>query len=278
MPEEILSIRNLSVRLGRGKRDFVSVLDHISLSLKRGHILALTGNSGAGKSMLCHTILGLKYFCAARYEHTGEIVFQGIDLLKTSDEDMLHIYRKDIAFIPQNPLMIFDPLRTVEQHMMQVLRICLNLDHDAAARRLGNALEKAGLVHQVYMLSCRPSMLSRGTLQRLALALCLAKNPKIIIADEATSALDSISSAQLLHFLRAFCTNENTSCLLVTHHLGIATQFADRIAIIDHGNICEENSIQEFLDHPRHEKSQTLLKQMRLLYPCDDIDIKSKSY
>lgn len=278
MSEEILSIRNLSVRLGQGINNFVPVLSNISLSLKCGHILALTGDSGVGKSMLCQTILGLKYFCAARYKHTGEILFQGTDLLKISDEDMLHIYRKDIAFIPQNPLMIFDPLRTVQQHMTQVLRICLNLDHNSAKHCLSDALEKAGLPNQAYILSCWPSMLSRGTLQRLALTLCLAKNPKFIIADEATSALDSISSAQLLHLLREFCTNKNISCLLVTHHLGIAAQFSDRIAVMDQGNICEENSIQEFLSHPHHEKSQTLLNQMRLLYPCDDIDIKSKCY
>lgn len=279
MSEEILSIHNLSMCLCQAAGcDCIPILGNISLSLKQGNILALTGDSGSGKSMLCHTILGLKHFCITGYECSGEIIFQSKNLLQANDEEMLQIYRKDIAFIPQNPLIIFDPLHTVQQHMIQVLRICLGLDHDAADKRMRNALEKAGLEAHMHLLSCYPAMLSRGTLQRLALALCLAKNPKIIIADEATSALDSISQAQLLSLLQDACVKENMSCLLVTHHLGIAVQFADRIAVMDQGHICEENSIEGFLHHPLHAKSRLLLKQTQLLYPCDDIDIKSKSH
>ncbi len=254
------------------------ILHNINICISAGKILALTGNSGAGKSMLCHMVLGLRHFCSSPFLHTGNIVFKGKDLLTMNQKEMLEIYRKDFAFIPQDPLMIFDPLLRVQQHMAQVLKICLGLSKAQAIETIFACMKKAGLQNQAHILSCYPSMLSRGTLQKLALVLALAKNPKMIIADEATSAMDNIAQTQLLSCLHRACTQQNIACILVTHHLGIAAQYADRIALIDEGKICEENSIQEFLRHPKHPKSRLLLQEICQLYACDNIDTETKSY
>lgn len=265
MPKEILFTDNLTVEL-KIKNQFTPMLNNISLCLKEGEIFALTGNSGAGKSLLCHTILGLKHFCNTDFRQRGKIIFRGKNLLEASNREMQDLYRRQFFVLFQNPSAIFDPMLTVGRHMTEVLTICLELDQKTALLRLESALEKAGLPSDPRILSSPPSNLSRGTLQKLALALCLAKKPQFVIADEAVSALDCISQIQVLSSLIEICKENNSSCLFVTHHIGLASRFADRIAVIDKGTICEINSISEFLKNPQHPESQKLLKETRQLY------------
>lgn len=263
---KVLHIKNLSVM---AKDDKKFLLQDVSIQLYPRELLAVVGNSGAGKSILCHSILGLKSFYHTPFSTSGEILYRGKNLLDESAQSKFWLYQHDFAFLPQDPLSIFDTLYTVQKHMIEVVSSCQHISHRAALSLIKNKLEYVGLSQTPHVLSAYPSMLSRGTLQRLALALCLSKEPRVLIMDEPTSALDAISQAEVLWHL-AQIVQKKIACLMVTHHLGVVAQIAHRIVVLDEGRICEEKPLNDFFSAAEHPTSKKILTGTQQLYTPKD--------
>lgn len=261
---DLLRIENLSISLAFSVPE-KKLLHGVSLSLLEGQILALAGNSGAGKSLLCHAILGLEHFYAQSFNISGQIIYDNKNILMASPSEKLTLYRHHFAFLPQDPFSVFDPLQSVGKHIQQVLFYCRGFNASQALALMQDHLSMMGLTDRLEILHQRPCDLSRGMLQRLALALCLAKNPTVLIADEPTSALDTLSQDQVLAYLTQ-ARRSGISCLLITHHLGVTARCAQRIAVMDCGEVCEEQTITDFFAAPHHAKSRELLANTGQLY------------
>ena len=255
----ILDIKNLN--LGFQCEDiFRQALYDVSFSLEKGKMLSIVGESGCGKTMSAMSIL--KLIPKTARITSGEIFFNGENLLEKSQKEMQHIRGSRIALIPQDPMTSLNPLYTVGDQLLEILKIHQNLQGADAERKAIEAFEAVQIPGAKSRLKNYPHEFSGGMKQRAIIAMALACKAEILIADEPTTALDVTIQAQIMNILNDIKINTGTSILLITHDLALVSENADEIAVMYAGRIVEKASNKEFFANPNHPYSKALLNSL----------------
>jgi microcin C transport system ATP-binding protein len=257
MTDTLLSVRDLSVAFHQGGETSLAV-DRISFDIRRGETVALVGESGSGKSVSANSILKLLPYPAASHP-SGEILFNGKDLLKASDDELRHVRGNDVTMIFQEPMTSLNPLHTIEQQIGEILEIHQQLKGAAARARTLELLEQVGIREAEKRLGAYPHQLSGGQRQRVMIAMALANRPELLIADEPTTALDVTVQAQILELLKSLKDEHGMSMLFITHDLGIVRKIADRVCVMTKGKIVETGPTAEIFANPQHAYTRHLL-------------------
>jgi peptide/nickel transport system ATP-binding protein len=266
--DTLLSIENLSVAF-TNYQGTSSVLNHVSLTVDRGEILGLVGESGCGKSVTARSILRLIPDPPGRVTG-GAIRFAGEDLLKVSKKLMGCIRGREISMIFQEPMNSLNPVFSVGNQMREVVR-----RHRGLGRREADAL-CIGMLHQVQMpdpaevMKKYPHELSGGMRQRVMIAMELACDPRLLIADEPTTALDVTVQGQVLAILTDLSRQRNIAVLLITHDMGVVAQVCDRVAVMYAGQVVELAAVEELFANPLHPYTQGLIAAIPDMDPPRD--------
>jgi microcin C transport system ATP-binding protein len=246
----LLSVQNLSIQFG-DKR----VVNNVSFSIAPGEKYALVGESGSGKTVTSLAVMHLNH--DARY--TGQILFEGQDVLSKSPAQLQRLRGNDIAMIFQEPMTALNPLFTIGNQIAEVLSLHQGLSAKAAALRTVELLDRTGIAEPARRALSFPHQLSGGQRQRAMIAMALACQPKLLIADEPTTALDVTVQGQIIALLNTLQREENMAVLMISHDLGMVRHFADRVGVMEHGNFIEEAPTQMLFDTPKQPYTKKLL-------------------
>ena len=257
MSAPLLSVRDLSVAFTQGGRDTLAV-DRISFDIAQGETVALVGKSGSGKSVSALSILKLLPYPPASHP-SGQILFNGEDLLDKDETDLRRVRGNDITMIFQEPMTSLNPLHTIEKQVGEVLKLHQGMGDKAARQRTLALLEEVGIREPEKRMGAYPHQLSGGQRQRVMIAMALANKPKLLIADEPTTALDVTVQAQILKLLAELKAAQGMSMLFITHDLGIVRKIADRVCVMTGGKIVETGPTKQIFDNPQHEYTRHLL-------------------
>jgi oligopeptide/dipeptide ABC transporter ATP-binding protein len=256
---EILNVNNLNLGF-QTENGFLQALYNVSFSLEQGKILSIVGESGCGKTMSAMSILNL--LPKSTKITSGEILFNGENLLTKTQKQMQHIRGSKIALIPQDPMTSLNPLYTVGDQLLEIIKIHQGLTGNQAEKKAIEALDAVQIPAAKSRLNNYPHEFSGGMKQRAIIAMALACNAEILIADEPTTALDVTIQAQIMKLLNEIKKENNTSILLITHDLALVSENSDNIAVMYSGRIVETAPNNEFFTNPRHPYSNALLKSL----------------
>lgn len=256
---KILDVENLNLGF-MGENRFNQALWDVSFSLHKGEMLALVGESGCGKTISAMSILQLLPKTARIT--SGTIDFYGENLINARRKHLQQIRGSKIALIPQDPMTSLNPLYTVGDQLLEVIRIHQHLKGKAAWQKAIEAFEAVQIPSAEERLKAYPHEFSGGMKQRAIIAMALACNAEILIADEPTTALDVTIQAQIMNLLHEIKTERNTAILLITHDLAVVREHADKVAVMYAGRIIESAPAKEFFEHPRHPYSLALLNSI----------------
>ena len=261
MTGPLLELRGLSTHYvsARGTR-VTRAVDDVSLVLDEGQTLGIVGESGSGKTTLALSLLRLLP-PAARFV-SGEILFEGSDLLKKSEADMRRIRGKRIAMILQDPMASLNPLFTVGDQVAEPIRV-----HEGASRR--NAWSRATDLLKAVRIAAPetrvreyPHQLSGGMRQRIVGAIAISCEPRVLIADEPTTSLDLTIQAQYLKLLRDLQRSHNLALIFITHNLGIVAKMCDQVAVMYAGRLVEQGPVKQIYNTPAHPYTRALLESI----------------
>lgn len=261
--ENILELKSLTVSIDSpiGK---VEAVRGVSLALRPGEVLAIVGESGCGKSMLCRSIMKLLPR-SARIEG-GQIIANGADITGYSQRDMNRLRGKLFSMVLQDPMTALDLTQTVEAQIAEAVRVhSPRLDRQAVHRRVMELMELVGIPQPEKRGKLYPYHFSGGQRQRVVMAIALAADPKILLADEPTTALDVTVQAQILDLLKDIQHRLHTATILVSHDLGVVARAADRVAIMYAGRIVEIGTAEEIYYDPRHPYTWGLMRSLPAL-------------
>jgi len=255
--EALLQVDDLSVNFRQGGM-VTEAVRHVSFDIRRGEIVALVGESGSGKSVTALSTLKLLPYPAAEHP-SGRILFRGDDLLDSDERDLLKVRGNDITMIFQEPMTSLNPLHTVERQIGEILMVHQAMREPQARERTIELLTKVGIRDPETRLQSYPHQLSGGQRQRVMIAMALANNPDLLIADEPTTALDVTVQAQILELLRELRAETGMAMLLITHDLGIVRKMADRVCVMQAGEIVEHGETEDVFTHPQHPYTRHLI-------------------
>lgn len=259
--ETLLEIRNLQTHFFT-RRGVVKVLDGLNLSIQRGQIIGLVGETGAGKSVTGFSIIRLVRRPGRIVG--GEILLNGRDLLKLSEDEMRQVRGTEIAMIFQDPRAALNPVLKIGQLLQQILRYRRGMDANKAH---STALELLQMVHisaPAQRLNVYAHQLSGGMCQRIMIAMALACQPDLLIADEPTTGLDVTIQQQIILLLKELRDRMGTTQIIITHDLGLAAELCDAIAVMYAGDVVEFAPTKELFKHPRHPYTIGLMRSRPL--------------
>jgi microcin C transport system ATP-binding protein len=256
-PEPLVRVEDLSVDFRSSGKDTQAVRN-VSFDIGKGETVALVGESGSGKTVTALSILRLLPYPAASHP-SGSILFKGEDLMALPPDGLRHVRGNQISMIFQEPMTSLNPLHTIEQQIGEVLKIHRGLSDRAARERVLDLLGKVGIEDPKGRLASYPHQLSGGQRQRVMIAMALANEPDLLIADEPTTALDVTIQAQILDLLLQLKDEFNMAMLLITHDLGIVRKMADRVYVMNNGEIVERGATADIFAVPQHPYTKHLL-------------------
>jgi peptide/nickel transport system ATP-binding protein len=249
MTDTVLEVSNLRVEFPT-RSGVLTALDGVSLSIQRGEILGVVGESGAGKSMTGLAILGLLE--PPGRIAGGEIRLSGDRIDSLSEREMENVRGGRIGAIFQDPLTSLNPLFRVGDQLVETIRLHTDLSRDQARARALALLREVGIPAPENRIDAYPHQFSGGMRQRVVIALALCAEPELIVADEPTTALDVSIQAQITALLRQLCRERGTAVMLVTHDMGVIAETADRVAVMYAGRIAEMGTVEDVVRRPRH--------------------------
>jgi len=253
----LLKIDNLAVNFGHGA-EAVEAVRGVSFTIEKGQTVALVGESGSGKSVTALSILQLLPYPNA-WHPQGRITFEDTQLVSAPFRTLQKIRGNRVAMIFQEPMTSLNPLHTIERQVGEVLKIHRGLSDRAARERVLDLLDKVGIDDPKGRLDCYPHQLSGGQRQRVMIAMSLANEPDLLIADEPTTALDVTIQAQILELLSKLKAEFNMAMLLITHDLGIVRKMADRVCVMNNGEIVERGTMADIFAAPKHPYTKHLI-------------------
>lgn len=257
MTAPLLSVRDLSVAFHQGGKETLAV-DRVSFDIAPGEVVALVGESGSGKSVSAASILKLLPYPAASHP-SGEILFEGRDLMTASEQELRAVRGNHITMIFQEPMTSLNPLHNIEKQIGEILALHQAIAGQTARDRTLELLRQVGIRDPEKRLSAYPHELSGGQRQRVMIAMALANRPKLLVADEPTTALDVTVQAQILDLLRQLKADHGMSMLFITHDLGIVRKFADKVCVMTSGKIVESGPVEDIFTSPQHDYTRKLL-------------------
>jgi len=253
----LLSVRDLSVAFAQGGTESLAV-DHVSFDVGKGETVALVGESGSGKSVSALSVLKLLPYPAASHP-SGQILFNGGDLLAKGEKELRKVRGNKITMIFQEPMTSLNPLHTIERQIGEILKLHRGMGDTAARQRTLELLQEVGIHEPQKRLGAYPHQMSGGQRQRVMIAMALANEPELLIADEPTTALDVTVQAQILELLARLKEKNGMSMLFITHDLGIVRRIADRVCVMTKGRIVEHGPTEAIFANPQHEYTRHLL-------------------
>ena len=256
--DDILQVKDLKKYYPIKGGGTVKAVDGISFSIKRGTTMGLVGESGCGKSITSLSIMQLVEIPPGKIE-SGEILYEGEDLLKKSKDEMRKIRGGEIAMIFQEPMTSLNPVFTVGQQIMEALTLHTDLDKAAAKERAIEMLKLVKIPLPEKRFNEYPHQLSGGMRQRVMIAMALSCNPKLLICDEPTTALDVTIQAQILDLINELKEKLGTSIMMITHDLGVIAEVADDVMVMYAGKIVEYGDADEIFENPKHPYTHGLM-------------------
>jgi microcin C transport system ATP-binding protein len=254
----LIEVEDLSVDFNSGET-VTHAVKHVSFDIGDAETVALVGESGSGKTVTALSILRLLPYPAASHP-SGTILFKGENLLTLSPPALRQIRGNKISMIFQEPMTSLNPLHTIERQIAEVLKIHRGMSDRAARERVLDLLGKVGIDDPQGRLACYPHQLSGGQRQRVMIAMALANEPDLLIADEPTTALDVTIQAQILDLLSKLKVEFNMAMLLITHDLGIVRKMADRVCVMNNGEIVERGATADIFAAPKHPYTRHLIE------------------
>lgn len=253
----LVDVHNLHIGFKKGEQ-LQTVVHGVDFYINPHEILALVGESGAGKSLTAQALLRLISENTIAYPQ-GEILFEGRDILQLSPDELRRMRGNEISMIFQEPMSSLNPLHTIAKQLNETLFLHKGYSASQAEPLTLEWLHKVGIRDPEKRLKAFPHQLSGGERQRVMIAMALANEPKLLIADEPTTALDVTIQSQILHLLKDLQQEFGMAILFITHDLGIVRQIADRVAVMQHGKIVETEAAKTLFSRPQHPYTQTLL-------------------
>ena len=254
----LLEIKNLSVSFGEGAKE-IKAMQGASLKIDKGETVALVGESGSGKSVTALSVMKLLPYPIAHHP-SGSIIFAGEELINANEARMRDLRGNRIAMIFQEPLTSLNPLHSIKKQISEVLFVHKMMDKAQAHSRVIELLELVGLEDAIDRLDALPHQFSGGQQQRVMIAMALANEPDLLIADEPTTAVDVTIQAQLLDLLNELRDKLGMALLLITHDLGVVRKMADRVLVMNNGQVVEQGTMTGVFDNPKDSYTQHLFK------------------
>ncbi len=251
----MLEVRDLNVCF-RQDGKATEVVKGVSFDVGRGETVALVGESGSGKSVTALSTVSLLPDSASI---TGSVEYGGKQMVGAAEADLRAVRGNDISFIFQEPMTSLNPLHTLEKQIRESLALHQGTTGEAARTRILELLAKVGIDSPERRLKSYPHELSGGQRQRVMIAMALANGPSLLVADEPTTALDVTIEAQILDLLRELKRTEHMGLLFITHDLGVVRRFAERVCVMQAGEIVEQGTTEEIFQNPRHPYTKKLL-------------------
>ncbi|MBZ4664362.1 MAG: transporter ATP-binding protein [Caloramator sp.] len=248
MKGKLLDIKNLTIHYITDD-GVVKAVNGINIELNKGETLGLVGETGAGKTTTALGIMRLVPNPPGKIL-SGEITFEGKDLLKLPEGEMRKIRGNKISMIFQDPMTSLNPVMTVGEQLAEVIQIHEGLSNEEAIEKAKKMLEMVGIPGERH--TDYPHQFSGGMKQRVVIAIALACNPQLLIADEPTTALDVTIQAQVLDLMKRLKEEFNTAMILITHDLGVVAEVCDKVAIMYAGEIVESASLEDLFENPKH--------------------------
>ena len=256
----LLEVKELHTEFRTGA-GVVPAVDGTSYTVERGETVAIVGESGSGKTAGALSILRLIPDPPGRVTR-GEILFDGRDLLRLSNEEIREIRGSDIGMIFQEPMTSLNPVLTIGRQITETLEQHRGADRVAAQKRAVELLGMVGIADPARRLKQYPHQLSGGMRQRIMIAIALACDPKLIIADEPTTALDVTIQAQILELMKQLTHRLDVALVIITHNLGVVARYANRVNVMYAGRIVEAGLAAQIYHNPRHPYTMALLRSV----------------
>jgi len=269
----LLEVKDLRVHF-HTEDGIVRAVDGVSYSVQRGRALGIVGESGSGKSVSSLTVMGLTRFYG-NASISGEVLFDGEDLLTKTPEEMRRLRGNDIAMIFQDPLSSLHPFYKVGDQIVEAIRTHRKVSRADALDRAVEMLDLVGIPEPRKRADSYPHEFSGGMRQRAMIAMALANDPKLLIADEPTTALDVTVQAQILELIGRLQRELDTAIVLITHDLGVVAEVTDEIAVMYAGRIVEHADKDTIFAAPEHPYTWGLLRSIPRLDTPRDQDRKS---
>ena len=252
MKNSILAINNLKVFPGNNSR--LKLVKNISLNLKKGKTLCIVGESGSGKSL---TALSVMQLLSSQLSMSGSIIFEGVNLVNLTKEEIRKRRGKDIAMIFQEPMTSLNPVLTIGYQIEEAIIVHGNFLKSELNKRVEELLTIVGIPKG--RINSYPDELSGGQRQRVMIAMAISCSPKLLIADEPTTALDVTVQAQILNLLNDLKIKFKMTMLFITHDFGVVEDIADDVAVMYQGEIVEQGTVLNVLKKPKHPYTKALL-------------------
>ncbi|ODS22375.1 microcin ABC transporter ATP-binding protein [Candidatus Endobugula sertula] len=252
MSTNLLAIQNLNLSIHGN-----AILKDVNLDVASGEILAITGESGSGKSLTAFSVMQL---LPRGTVTTGSITLDGTELLNASDSEMCKLRGNDIGMVFQDPMTALNPLKTIGDQVMETILLHTDTTREEAKKRAEEALTRVGLPPEKYKLARFPHELSGGQRQRVVIAMAIALRPRLLIADEPTTALDVTTQAQILELLKDLVQDFGMGLLMITHDLAVVSDMADRIVVMRHGEVVETGGTQALFRKMQHPYTRALFE------------------
>ncbi|WP_297081230.1 dipeptide/oligopeptide/nickel ABC transporter permease/ATP-binding protein [uncultured Demequina sp.] len=256
-PDPVLAVRDIHIVADRPDGEVVPLVSSLDLTVGRGEVMGLLGESGSGKSMLAKSILGL--LPAGVRVESGSVELAGEELVGRTERQWREIRGKKLGVVFQNPQANLSPVHTVGRQLIDPLRIHHGMSKAVARDQAADLLDMVGVKDAAKRLDDYPHQFSGGMAQRVAIAIALAGDPDVLILDEATSALDVTTQSQVLDLVLDLREKLGMAVINITHDLGVAAEACDRVAIMYHGQLLEVNDVFSLFDEPHHPYTKALL-------------------
>lgn len=257
--KNILTVKDLHTTFAN-RKGVTSIVEHISFDVKQKEILCLVGESGCGKSTIAMSILQLLSINGRIA--SGQIIMDGVDLSKLTEDQMCDVRGNKISMIFQDPMSSLNPTQTVNDQISEAFRVHRSMSKKEAREASLSMLRDVGIPNPEKRLDEYPHQLSGGMRQRVMIAIALACEPKLLIADEPTTALDVTIQAQILDLMRALREKKGTAILFITHDLGVVAEMADQVLVLYAGHGVEYGSVDRIFNHPYHPYTIGLLESI----------------
>ena len=276
MSDIILQVKNLKTYFYTAQ-GIIRAVDNVSYDVRQGETVALVGESGCGKSVSALSLLRLVPQPGRIV--SGQVIFNGQDLLKISEAEIRTIRGHHIAMVFQEPMTSLNPVLSIGEQIAEPVRVHLKMDGKSARQHVMKLLDSVGIPDAERRYHDYPHHFSGGMRQRVMIAIALSCNPKVVIADEPTTALDVTIQAQLLDLMTGLAHRSGTAVILITHNLGVVARYADKVNVMYAGRIVESGSGDSVYEAPKHPYTLGLLQcvpridrgKVRKLAPIDGL-------
>lgn len=261
MNKTLVEVRDLKVYFHTDK-GIVKSVNGVSFNINEGETIGIVGESGCGKSVTAMSLM--KLLPTSKIEG-GEIIFQGKDILKMNENELMGIRGNEISMIFQEPMTSLNPAFTVGNQIIEGIMLHQDLSKEEAKKKVIDMIKLVEIPRAEEIYNSYPHELSGGMRQRIMIAMALSCNPKLLIADEPTTALDVTIQAQVLDIMKNIKEKLNTSIMMITHDLGVVAEMCDKVAVMYAGKIIEVAEVVELFKNPKHPYTIGLLKSKPIL-------------